>query len=193
MHKSIAAAALLLSSTAASTWAAPPDVVYQFEVRTETLRSFPCEINPPQPNCTVRPNHAAPYPLGRLTITHKAFSDRAAQWSNGSSPVANSGIVSWEFEGFDQFGTGPMIAMFNQRLSEPSTDPADGHRFTFDVDIHGDELSGMIDVTEAVPGGCGLTLRGTDGNWSGSWFCDESDLHAFTAVVKRVTHHIAQN
>jgi len=193
VHKSIASAALLLSSAAASTSAAPPDVVYQFEVRTETLRSFPCEINPSQPNCTVRPNPAAPYPLGRLTITHKAFSNREAQWSNASSPVANSGIVSWAFEGFDQFGTGPMIAMFNQRLSEPSTDPADRHRFTFDVDIHGGELSGMIDVTEAVLGGCGLTMQGTDGNWSGSWFCGESDLHAITAVVKRVTGHIAQN
>jgi len=79
------------------------------------------------------------------------------------------------------------------RLSEPSTDPADGHRFTFDVDIHDGALSGMIDLTEAVPSGCELTMQGTDGNWSGSWFCGESDLHAITAVVKRVTGHIAQN
>jgi len=50
----------------------------------------------------------------------------------------------------------------------------------------------MIDVTEAVLGGCELKMQGTDDNWSGSWFCDESDLHAFTAVVRRVTGHIAQ-
>lgn len=60
------------------------------------------------------------------------------------------------------------------------------------MDIHGGELSGMIDVTEAVLGGCELKMQGTDDNWSGSWFCDESDLHAFTAVVRRVTGHIAQ-
>src|SRR5215467_14207239 len=87
----IAAAAICAPGLAAS--AAPPNVVYTFQVMTETLLSTHeaptagvCITEPQQFNCTAAPGKA-PYLFATLTVTHDALTSHEAQWAGGSGEV----------------------------------------------------------------------------------------------------------
>jgi hypothetical protein len=100
-HYLIAAAGLM--GVAFPVSAEPRNVVYQFQVLTESVRNCPIEPWPDPTDCPVTSGHA-PYMLGVLTLTHQAFAKRHAQWASGSDspgsefnekPVDDQGIVSW--------------------------------------------------------------------------------------------------
>jgi hypothetical protein len=62
---------------------------------------------------------------------------------------------------------------------------------TMDLEIVDGELSGTIQMGASFgnAASCGLTMQGTDGNWSGQWQCFDPanpPLFAFTAIPFQV-------
>jgi hypothetical protein len=202
MHKSIAflssvsvAAGVLGVATPGSTQ--PPNVVYQFQVMTESLRTLPnappgfyIQCESPTVQCTVTPGNA-PYLLGILTLTHKAFSSHEAQLTTETNPPTDdSGVVSFAAQ-----QPSPIY------LSVPFTNALQAYfaKYTFDLAIVGGELGGTIDIEDlaGVNGtghGCQLSMNGIDGHWAGFWWCafpNPQPIHAFTAIVTREHGKIA--
>jgi hypothetical protein len=207
-HYLIAAAGLM--GVAFPVSAEPPNVVYEFQVLTESLRN--CLNNNivlnPHNDCTVTPGHA-PYMLATLTLTHRAFAKRRAQWASGSDapgappdekPVDDQGVVSWGMDGYPWIiPNNSNAGLYDLRLPPPPN--PNGYNFPLyfelDLNIVGGEIGGQVEMAylQAHADGCELTMTGTDGHWSGTWVCETGGggvQHAFTAIATRVNGHVAQ-
>ena len=215
MHKRarylIAAAGLM--GVAFPVSAEPRNVVYEFQVLTESLRD--CRnnnivLNPPTNDCVVTPGRA-PYMFATLTVTHQAFAKRRAVWASGTDapgappevkPVDERGIVSWGTSAGPytaSYGP-PFFAGYLYDLRLPP--PPNGNGvfplyFEVDLNIVGGEIGGQVEMSylQVHGDGCELSMTGVDGHWSGAWVCEifgEGIQHAFTAIATRVNGHIAQ-
>jgi hypothetical protein len=176
------AAAAWVSSPA---FAAPPDVIYRFDVisDTPTIGGQPC--TPQIPACRPALNTPAPYELGTLELTHEAFAPNHAAQLTVSVPtqsVEDNGVVAFSFVG-DMSGPPPTGSQFYSDT-------------TINLTITGDELSGNVFYSDMFAEGCGLRMMsGFDDNWVGVWFCGYLSggvLHNFTATVTRVPPGVAR-
>jgi hypothetical protein len=200
LYASTAASALIVSIAALSPSASgqPSDVVYQFQVLTESIRNCSDQLgaDPNPADCPVIPGHA-PYILGMLTITHQAFAKKRAVWLNGQDEpneqhTDDQGIVSWISAAPIQSNTPHPLQL------PPSSLLVIPMSWELDLNIHGGEISGEITLInfESHGFGCYLSMTGTDGHWSGTWVCNPhlgpGMQHAFTAIGTREIGHVAQ-
>jgi hypothetical protein len=204
LYASTAASAMIVSIAALSPSASgqPSDVVYQFQVLTESIRNCSDQLgaDPNPADCPVIPGHA-PYILGMLTITHQAFAKKRAIWLNGQDEpneqhTDDQGIVSWISTAPTQSSVDASY-MSTLRLPPPPTIVVP-MSWELDLNISGGEISGEITLENFVGHGfgCSLSMTGTDGHWSGTWVCNPhlgpGVQHAFTAIGTREIGHVAQ-
>jgi hypothetical protein len=210
MHKRarylIAAAGLM--GVAFPVSAEPRNVVYEFQVLTESLRDcLRIVLDPSTNDCVVTPGHA-PYMLATLTLTHHAFAKRRAVWASGTDapgappdekPVNDRGIVSWGMDGYPWIiPNNSSAGLYDLRLPPPpSGNGVFPLYFEVDLNIVGGEIGGQVEMSflQAHGYGCELSMTGVDGHWSGVWVCEAYGRgmeHAFTAIATRVNGHVAQ-
>jgi hypothetical protein len=196
LYASTAASAMIVSIAALSPSASgqPSDVVYQFQVLTESIRNCTDQYWVDPTTCPVIPGNA-PYLLGMLTITHQGFAKKHAIWMNGQDEpneqhIDDQGIVSWISTEY------PLSNSMNP-LHLPPTIPIPSF-WELNLTIGGGEISGEITLEnfEGHGTGCSLSMTGTDGHWSGTWVCNPhlgpGMQHAFTAIGTREIGHVAQ-
>jgi len=173
--KAVAVGAMLVSGPLIA--ARPSDQIYQVIVQNETL----CTPAFCASDCAISEGRV-PYLLAELTITHKGFAAHRVQWSNMTDPVTDDGeVVSFESK---TAGT----ALLTVPLVYPNYCPPEPPAFSFDLGIVGKGLGGSIVVQDICQhgDGCALSMNGTDGNWSGTWWCGSArtaSLHSFTAMI----------
>ena len=165
--------------------AAPPDVIYRFDVISETV-TFGGQPCTPSSTFPCVPPHA-PYELATLELTHQAFApNHAAQLETGpAGTTVDDGVIA-----FTTF-----LAPPGSELNfPPSISFQRVYSATINVQISGVELSGQMSAETVTHGGCYISMMsGVDENWVGQRICPDSFFvtHNFIATVTRVPPGIA--